>query len=206
MSRPGTRDQLLDMAERLFAQRGIANVSDRKVAEMAGNSNKSAVAYYFGDRQGLLRALLDRHLEPLESPRQTLFEESQSLLGDVRAFVLPITGAFSRLPTPSWRARFLNLAAHEPVTAELMRSSADQAPAAARIFNSIVRRLDHLPAAVVTARVGLMTYMIAAACSEEERRSEESGIPGSWSAAGHNLCDAVAGMLAAPVTETDHHH
>ena len=52
------RNALLDAAERLFAESGVAQVSDRRVAEAAGNTNHSAVRYYFGGREGLLKAMV----------------------------------------------------------------------------------------------------------------------------------------------------
>lgn len=200
MARPDTRGALLDTAERLFAQHGIATVSDRKIAEEAGSSNKSAVAYYFEDRRGLLRAMIDRHVVALEPRRRDLLDRSDTLLGDVRALVLPAVEVFAALPTPSWRARFLNQAAHDPAASELLRQSADSAPAAARVFSSIVARLDPLPRDVLVARAGLMTYLLATACAQAEQRFERERGVAEWSELGHVLGDALAGMLQAPVT------
>lgn len=193
----------MDAAERLFAEHGIATVSDRKIAAAAQNTNNSAVAYYFGGRPGLLRAMIDRHLEALEAPRRELFAQSDSLLGDVRALVLPVTKALAELPQPTWRARFLSQATHDPSTAQMLRESAEQAPAAAEVFASLVNRLhalgtlDHDETA---GRAGLMTHLVVSACADIERRSHVHGGPARWSEAGRFLSDAIAGMLTAPVT------
>lgn len=50
------RQALLDSAEELFAAHGIDAVSNRRIAEHAGNSNHSAVNYHFGSRDELIRA------------------------------------------------------------------------------------------------------------------------------------------------------
>ena len=140
MPRPDARGPLLDTAERLFAEQGIPTVSDRQIADAAGNSNHSAVRYYFGGRTGLLHALMDRHRDEVEPAQERMFERSDSLLGDVRALVIPLTDALGALPTPSWRARFIRQAMHDPATADLMRESGRFAMSV-RIVASAARRL-----------------------------------------------------------------
>lgn len=201
MPRHDARHELLDAAERLFAVHGIPNVSDRRIAEAAANTNHSAVRYYFGGRPGLLRALLDRHQDALEPERARLFAESDSLLGDIRALVLPLTTLYAELPIPSWRARFLDQAQHDPTTADLVREvGAVHAPAAKEIVGSVVDRLAHLDRAVVEGRATLMVHIVSSACAEIEGRAERSGEQPPWSQTGTFLCDAIAGMLQAPIT------
>jgi AcrR family transcriptional regulator len=53
-----TRERIILAAERLFAERGIASVSLREVAEAAGQRNNAVIQYHFGDREGLLRAAI----------------------------------------------------------------------------------------------------------------------------------------------------
>ncbi|GAC1426736.1 MAG: TetR family transcriptional regulator [Flavisolibacter sp.] len=48
--------QLLNVAERLFAQRGFDGTSVRDIAEEAG-VNLSMISYYFGSKEGLMQAL-----------------------------------------------------------------------------------------------------------------------------------------------------
>ncbi|GGY99845.1 TetR/AcrR family transcriptional regulator [Streptomyces nitrosporeus] len=194
------RTALLDAAERLFVQSGISQVSDRKVAEAAGNTNHSAVGYYFGGREGLLSALLTRHLSSLEEPRRVMFEHSGSLLEDVRALVVPATDALAELPPPTWRARFISQALHDPVAMALMRGMEDAAPTAALIVRSVAARLDHLPRAIVRGRAALMSHIITSACADMEGRAARDGRAPGWHSAGDFLSDAIAGMLTAPVS------
>jgi AcrR family transcriptional regulator len=196
------RTALLDAAERLFAEGGIATVSDRRVAEVAGNTNHSAVRYYFGGRDGLLRALIARHLLSLEEPRRALFEASDSLLDDVRSLVVPGTAALDALPRPSRRARFIAQALHDPAAARVFREVGAGAPTAERILLSVVARLDHLVPAVVRGRASLMTLIVAEACAGVEARAEESGDDPHWPAVGDFLADAITGMLLAPISQT----
>ncbi|NYV77594.1 TetR/AcrR family transcriptional regulator, partial [Streptomyces sp. UH6] len=194
------RTALLDAAERLFAQQGIAQVSDRKVAEAAGNNNHSAVGYHFGGRDGLLRALVERHMEEVEVRSRAVFDGSDSLLGDVRALVVPVTEVLGELSRPTWRARFFSLALHDPSVSQLMRRTAVTAPTTARIARSVGARLSHLDPAVVRGRTALMAHLISSACAEIEERAERDGEEPDWPAVGDFLSDAIAGMLLAPVS------
>jgi len=197
MSRPSAaRTALLDAAERLFAAEGIAPVSDRRIAEAAGNSNHSAVGYYFGGRHGLLKALISRHLGAVEESRRAIFEQSDSLLGDIRALVVPATNALADLPRPSHRARFIRQAMNDPAAFPLWRS----AETAVLITLSMVARLGHLHAGVATGRATLMAQVVTNACAEVEARAERDATDPRWHDVGAFLSDALAGMLAAPVT------
>lgn len=58
------RVRLLNMALRLFADKGFAKTSTRDIAQAAG-VNIAAIKYYFGDKAGLYRAVFT---EPMGSP------------------------------------------------------------------------------------------------------------------------------------------
>ena len=62
-----TRAQLISAGERLFAERGIEVVSMREITRAAGQRNATALQYHFGDRRGLVRAILAKHTSPEEA-------------------------------------------------------------------------------------------------------------------------------------------
>jgi len=76
----GTRQKLLSSAERLFAERGYTGVSVRDVAGMAG-VNSALVAYYFGNKRGLLSAVYLRHCLPLNQERIHLLQKYEATPG-----------------------------------------------------------------------------------------------------------------------------
>lgn len=80
---------ILDVAEQLFAQRGIQAVSFRDLVTASGQRNVSAVAYHFGSREGLLGAMLARRLWVLNKQRlqrlQALSKAGQA--ADVHAII-----------------------------------------------------------------------------------------------------------------------
>lgn len=67
-----TKSRLLDEAERLFAERGIYNVTNREITEAAGQKNVSALNYHFGSRGQLLAAMLVDRGAALDAERERL--------------------------------------------------------------------------------------------------------------------------------------
>lgn len=67
-SLPPTAVRVLQAAQRVLAERGFEGLTLNSVAEESGE-NKAMTAYYFGNKQGLVRALLDSivHDECLEA-------------------------------------------------------------------------------------------------------------------------------------------
>jgi AcrR family transcriptional regulator len=56
-----TREHILDVAEQLFGADGVGRVSMRQIRIAAGQRNEGAVQYHFGDLNGVIRALVERH-------------------------------------------------------------------------------------------------------------------------------------------------
>jgi len=90
-----TREKILDVAERLFAARGIESVTLRDVTSAAG-VNLAAVHYHLGSREELLREILVRRMTPLLEERKRRLEGApqtgtprKRIEHIVRAFVEP---------------------------------------------------------------------------------------------------------------------
>ena len=64
----GTRERLLDTAERLFAERGFDGASVREITAAAG-CNVAAVNYHFGSKENLYREVFRRRLAALRDHR-----------------------------------------------------------------------------------------------------------------------------------------
>ena len=67
-----TRERLLDAAERLWGERGVEAVSLREIRIAAGQRNSSALHFHFGDREGLLLALSQRHQPRITAEQERL--------------------------------------------------------------------------------------------------------------------------------------
>lgn len=200
MSRPDASADLLDAAERLFAENGIASVSDRRIAEASGNSNHSAVRYYFGGRDGLLEALAQRHHDAVQPVRREMQASADSLLADLRAMVLPQVKVLEQLGAPSWRARFLANAYAEPSARAALQRLGSDPLTGGTVFDAIRGRLSHIDPEVLANRARLMGNILVTVCAELEER-EAAGEEAPWDFAVWFVCDAIAGMLQAPVSD-----
>ncbi|AMT93545.1 hypothetical protein A2T55_06915 [Brevibacterium linens] len=199
------RDALLDAAEELFARNGIGAVSNRRIVEHAGAANHSAVAYHFGGRDGLLRALVGRHHEEMSRRRRELMEQ----LGDspnihelVSARLRPLFELLDSLPKPSWRAQFMSQVTAVPSAVEVAKEVVGDAnlPDDLRFINGAV---DGIPESVLRGRAYLLGSMVIGVCADQEAKMNEDVNKGSWEQVGRFLIDAAAGMLGAPVTDPD---
>ncbi len=80
MTDADTRSRLLDAAERLFAEEGFAAVGLRAITAAAG-ANLAAVNYHFGSKDGLLRALLERRVTPLNAAQEAHLDALEAAHG-----------------------------------------------------------------------------------------------------------------------------
>ena len=85
----------MDAAERLFLSRGYEQTSVRQIAAAAGVGNIGAVSYYYGGKEALLSAVLERVWGPVTTARLQRLEElersgTSSLEAILDAFVRPL--------------------------------------------------------------------------------------------------------------------
>ena len=56
-----TRQRFIQAAQKLYAERSIDSVSLNEITVAAGQKNRNALQYHFGNRDGLLQAIIDQH-------------------------------------------------------------------------------------------------------------------------------------------------
>jgi AcrR family transcriptional regulator len=91
-----TRNRILDVAERMFGERGFPATSLRDITTEAG-VNVASVNYHFGSKEALLAEVLERRLKPINERRLELLDAVEARAGDgppeleavVRAFLSP---------------------------------------------------------------------------------------------------------------------
>lgn len=72
---PDSRRRLLNAAGKLIAARGLEEgVSLREITRAAGQKNTTALQYHFGDREGMLRALVQLHMPRVSVRRNALLD------------------------------------------------------------------------------------------------------------------------------------
>ena len=95
-----TRRRIMDVAERLFAERGFGAVSLREIVLQAG-ANVAAAPYHFGSKDELIHPVFTRRAKPVLAQTQQLIEEAQHFAGAPDYLERVITAII----TPSIRGR-----------------------------------------------------------------------------------------------------
>ena len=72
-----TRERFIQAAQQLFAERSIDSVSLNEITVAAGQKNRNALQYHFGNRDGLLQAIIDKHAEPVYVLRKAYIEQAR---------------------------------------------------------------------------------------------------------------------------------
>lgn len=105
--------ELIAAAERLFAARGIDGVSLREITREANQRNTTALQYHFGDRDGLVRAIIHKHAENVAVRRSALLEvagpaDDLTLRDGATVLVQPL---IAKLTSGEGGSEFLQIAA-----------------------------------------------------------------------------------------------
>lgn len=199
-----TRELILVTAERMFAERGVHEVSNRQISEAAGQGNNTAVGYHFGTKADLVRAIVRKHAEPVEARRRELLAE----LGadpDVRDWVTVLvrsaTDHMSSLGTASWLARFSAQLMYDPALREIQLQESLNSPSLARVIDGLAELLADLPPAVRFERGDMARHLIIQMTAEFELALAEGRptVRATWEDMADGLIDGIVGMLTAPV-------
>jgi AcrR family transcriptional regulator len=108
-----TRARLIVAAEQLFAANGVEAVSLREIVRASGARNTAALQYHFGDREGLVRAVLEKHNPDVDTRRHAMLDAHEAgRLEDVwslsRALVQPLA---AQLADPDGGCAYLQILA-----------------------------------------------------------------------------------------------
>jgi AcrR family transcriptional regulator len=125
----GARARILQVAERLLAEQGLG-ASLREISRAAGQANTRAVQYHFGDRHGLVLAVMEPHRQDDDLRRNRLLDAyEKAAVADVRAlaaaFVLPLA---AKLDEPGGGHHYLQIAAEYFLTIPREEAMARQPP------------------------------------------------------------------------------
>lgn len=154
--------QLLLTAEQLFAQEGFEAVSTRKVSREAGQKNHSALQYHFGNKEGLLSAILDYRIKPINELRERRLNDllsrsrAPTVNGLVAAFVEPFS---EQLRNPVEQTAYLSLLAQlfsYRRGRELYNKHSEMNRALHDISEQLINCLDSCPLPVMHMRLQLM--------------------------------------------------
>lgn len=203
----GAQAELIGAAERLFAQRGIEAVSLREVTRAANQRNTTALQYHFKDRDGLLRALLRKHIETVAVRRTAMLDliQGQQTLTLRDAATTLLQPLVTKLTSSDGGPFFLQVAAELLHRAE--RLIARDEPAGLILYDGLYS-LDRwaemfddlLPQGAAGAPLHRRFAVIRFAHIEVGRRARV-GEPIDVPLFTSQLIDMLTGLLQAPLSE-----
>jgi AcrR family transcriptional regulator len=200
-----TRAKLVAVAERLFAERGVDGVPLSEINKAAGQRNANACQYHFGDKDGLLQAILDKHVPGIAARRHALLDEMEAAgplsPGDVvRAFVRPVA---EKLYDPDGGKEFIRINAQLVVQHTLFVRKLGGSTLAVKPVDRLNRVLaaamatQALPDAVVQQRLMLVSVLLFHGLADHLRLIEQArAAPGPAADTPLFIADLESAMLA----------
>ena len=193
---------MIDAAERIAAEQGLAAMTVQAVQKAAGQKNKSAVQYHFGGRDGLVDALLRTRMASANERRTAMMLDlgpDATTRDLVEVLVAPLVeSVVSR--KPSYWARFLVQAISDPATS-LAALDAVRDHAFFAASKRLAESLGHLPESTRALRVQSITGYTAVVLAGYEVGTTPPELDGPRLVA--ELVDACCGIVDAPVTATE---
>lgn len=150
-NKKNTRDNLLSVAEGLFAEHGKDGVSIKEITDKA-QARLASVNYYFGNKEGLHNEVILRRANTLSSERIKLLEQIDFDTPDIRSLLTDIVRAFvdplleRRISSdPGWRnyCRLIARVAMRSLSPEIMQDNEFNSTAI-RFIESLNRTLSNL--------------------------------------------------------------
>ncbi|MBV8653913.1 MAG: TetR/AcrR family transcriptional regulator [Alphaproteobacteria bacterium] len=173
LSRPtpksaATRAKLITVAERLFAECGIAGVSLNEISRAAHQRHSNVCQYHFGNKDGLIQAIIDKHVPAIAAQRNAIFDEMErtgaaGLADVVHAFVRPVA---AKLSDPDGGKEFIRFNAQMVVSHTLAGHVPGPGPFSPPDADRLTRKLEAamadlgLPQDVVHRRLIMAAIML----------------------------------------------
>lgn len=173
-----TRRRLIDSGRKLFAAGGIYRVALKDVVADAGQRNASALHYHFGDREGLIAAIIDVHNDVIEAERAKMLAalDARGAGADLGSLVAALVVPYSRALTEPHGREYLQIVAQ--LAHRFDSWDHDGAPPMARaVFLRIEALIGHLPPAVSHQRVTTFLSLVTHALAGRARRLERPDPP-----------------------------
>lgn len=97
-SPPDTKTLIMDVAEKLFAEKGIDATSTRAIVSEAG-VNLAAINYHFGSKEGLLKAVIFRIVNKINDERLSQLDslERNNQSPAINAIIIAFLSPFAKI-------------------------------------------------------------------------------------------------------------
>lgn len=207
------RRALIAAGERLFAERGIDNVSLREISRASGARNAVALQHHFGDRNGLLQAILDKHEARVDARRMPLLDEVAALPEEderrvralAAALVLPEAAALDDADGgPEYRQITAEVLTRERRPRRRADGAGGAGPSMER-WRALVAPLLPPDAAATHRRFGAVLYVTITLARRAKLRDRPES-PREAAMLTSSMVDVVEGMLRTPVSAATRAH
>jgi AcrR family transcriptional regulator len=201
-----TKLAIIQTAEVLFAQRGLDGISLREIGEAAGQRNTGVVQYYFGDRDGLIRAIFERGSRQEGGIRDRMitgFGSDPSVAELVEALVVPFAETIRE--GSSYIAFLARLLSDHTLRQLLEVGTATRHPSWILLADLLFQKLSFLPKELAETRMHLATHSSIITLA-----AYEPGVPGAplrdveLALQVRDLVNMLTRLLTTPAPQADH--
>lgn len=196
-----TREALVDAAERLIGEKGLARVSVADISRAAEQRSRSATQYHFKSLEELALAVLERRGPAIHARRTAMFRElalsgrAHDIRAIVEAIVLPVTALLGDSGS-HFRAvvqlNVLNLADRLFWVRDVDRKHVVEWE------TRLHRELQQLPEVVRAQRINMAVDLCMHTCATVEAQLEAAPSSVDVAFASTVLIDAVTAILTGP--------
>jgi AcrR family transcriptional regulator len=197
---PSTKEQIVLVAERLFAERGLDGVSLRQIGAAAGNGNNSAVQYHFGTKDRLVQAIFEYRLPRLRERGDFLIAERHpnDLRSSVECAARPLLEQ-SELED-SFYMSFCAMV-YQYGRRDVFEQLPDIFLVPTRTYHHrLAVFLRHIPEPLRTHRMAQANALLVHAAADRERARAAGQLLLPFAVALGDLIDGIVGFLSAPVS------
>jgi AcrR family transcriptional regulator len=203
-----TREKLVDEAARAFAADGVFTASLIEITRRAGQRNRGALHYHFGSRNGVICAILERHVDFLAQREGELLEIAlASPDDDVASVVEAIVRPASELAESGWRGRcFLVILAElieeDPASLDPNVSDVLARTSGYAVYSLLAARMADVSDEVRAERFALATSFILRAVADRARVLGRRGRKGRPQLEQEVFVANLVAMVAAGMSAT----
>lgn len=201
-----TRQAIVRAAETLYARHGVEGVSLNTITRAARQSNRNAIQYHFGGKNGLLQAIFDKHSPGVASRRAALIDEmvrsgQSTEVVVASAMVLPL---IEKLDDPDGGEAYVHISAELITTNTLGYQAPESHPLRlvreSKIAEFTAKQLSQLPRAIVEQRILHMNILAFHGVSDHARLRADrhyAALSADTDFMASNLIDSIMAVLSA---------
>ena len=205
-----TRLNFIQTALKLYAERGIDAVSLNEITVAAGQKNRNALQYHFGDRNGLLQAIIDTHANNVSRLRGVYAAQAAEALwtpaeASARVLIMPLADYAKSSPEGVY---YLRLLSQRAIVKNNITNPGTHSPLSFRREPELRRlmrqAMAHLKPAEAQRRMFLIVSMafhsLAEACRVVETQLGARGLKNRQAMFEQVVC-SIEAFIAAPARD-----